>query len=445
MLRTILGPRTGTTRIITRAHKPFLNMAVSSVLLFLVSFSSKSHVDAFVKSAIPLPRTTAPHNLLVVSSKGGTPPRAFKTYFMAKSRTMPDIEEKDDDGNVVRIPVKNIERDWTWYDETYGEYDAEGEFSVDLFLPLNNNNGKKEIKGCAFFMHGFSQYPIAYRETLKEAAESSKVAIIAVETGITSEIVLNDVLNKPKGAGSDWAQFVLQRAVSEDTKQCIKMVLAGDDVFEEYGITKRAVENRIAVMGHSMGGGLSFPVAAALGKEIDYVFTMAPAYGVKEFFDPIDAVESRTASNSMLLAGSWDIIARAGKVEAIAEASNEKCQDSSIYVDIKRGLHTGFQDRVVLFSIPLFAGLGFLGFLWNIFGLADVLIFQVLQAFLAILSLNKKKTGQLIGTRMLMEYFLGSVAERKKTTLEDAKVYLDYRLDDSIENNFDFSYPKKKK
>ena len=52
-------------------------------------------------------------------------------------------------------------------------------------------------------------------------------------------------------------------------------------------------------MGHSMGGGLSFPIAAGdYCKEIDYVFTMAPAYGVEEF-DPISkGVKKYTAPNT---------------------------------------------------------------------------------------------------------------------------------------------------
>lgn len=105
------------------------------------------------------------------------PTEAFSGF--PKSKSMPDIVEKDGDGKVIRIPVKNIERDWTWED-----YTASGEFSCDLFVPENG-----QVKGCAFFMHGFSQYPVAYRKTLKQACEASNVAIVAVETGLLSSIV----------------------------------------------------------------------------------------------------------------------------------------------------------------------------------------------------------------------------------------------------------------
>jgi len=336
------------------------------------------------------------------------------------------IEERDEDGSAVRIPVEDIERTWT-----FNDYEAKGEFSVDLFVPENGN-----VKGCAFFMHGFSQYPIAYRKTLKEAAESTNVAIIAVETGVTSKIVLSDVVKKQ----TKTPQFALQRAVSEDTKQCISMVLDGNDVFAKYGVTKRAVGDRIAVMGHSMGGGLSFPVAA--DKNIDYVFAMAPVAG-ESVFDPVkEGVDVRTAKNSMLLAGSWDLIGRAKNVKKISSASNKKREESSVFVDIKQGLHTGFEDKVVLFGIPLFSSLGFLGIVLNILGFADVFIFQIVQRFLALLGINRKRTGQLAGTRALMDYFLSAMVAGEKVTLKNAEDYLEGRIKDSDVDNFDFQYPE---
>eukprot|EP00957_Ditylum_brightwellii_P128193 9777365-Ditylum_brightwellii.AAC.2 len=62
------------------------------------------------------------------------------------------------------------------------------------------------------------------------------------------------------------------------------MLQEGDIAFANYGVTKYAVGNRIFVMGHSMGGELSFPASAYM--DIEYVFTMAPAFGEEEF-DPI--------------------------------------------------------------------------------------------------------------------------------------------------------------
>lgn len=200
---------------------------------------------------------------------------------IAKVTSMPDLEKKDDDGILLRTPRKKIERDWT-----FEGFESSGEMTVDFFLPED-----RKVKGCAFFMHGFSQYPEAYCNTLKKAADKANVAILAVETGLSSSFVLKDALKNRSDA-----QLVLQRAVSQDTIQCIKMVLEGNDIFKEYGITKKNIQKRIGVMGHSMGGGLSFPIAAGdYCKEIDYVFTMAPAYGVEEF-DPISkGVEKYTA------------------------------------------------------------------------------------------------------------------------------------------------------
>merc|ERR1712071_659219 len=201
-----------------------------------------------------------------------------------------------------------------------------------------------------------------------------------------------------------------------------------------------SVKGKIAVMGHSMGGGLCFPVAADTNILADHVFAMAPAFGV-QVFDPIDAVKKHTPKNAMIVAGSWDLVASAKKVKSITEASNKIKKNSSLFVDIKKGLHTGFQDKVVLFGIPLSKGAGIFGFLWNIIGFTETIIFGLVRAFLAILSLNKKRVGQLAGTQVLMEYFLDSMVEGKDVTLQASEKDLDDKLDERYEKNLEFSYP----
>jgi len=203
-----------------------------------------------------------------------------RTYKVA---AIADILGKDKDDNVISVPVKNIERDWSFED-----FEGCGEFSVNLIVPED-----RKVKGCAFFMHGF------YHKMLKEACENSQVAVIAVETGVTWNAALIESMNIRRECTCETPQFILQRCLSEDTKQCIRMLKEGSDVFAEYGVTKSAVGNKIAVMGHSMGGGLSFPVAA--DSNLDYVFTMALAVG-EEAFDPIkEGLVKRTPKNSMLL------------------------------------------------------------------------------------------------------------------------------------------------
>mmetsp|Transcript_28474 Transcript_28474/g.59653 ORF Transcript_28474/g.59653 Transcript_28474/m.59653 type:complete len:429 (-) Transcript_28474:52-1338(-) len=342
----------------------------------------------------------------------------------AAVRSMPELLGIDKDGNTVRIPVKNIERDWS-----FDDYEATGEFSTNLFLPKD-----RKVKGCAFFMHGFSQYPIAYRQTLIDACDSASVAIIAVDTGLTSEGVLNESMKSKLKRGSDSPQFILQRAVSEDTKQCIRMVMEGNDLFAEYGVKKSTVGNKIAVMGHSMGGGLSFPVAADC--DIDYVFTMAPAFG-EELFDPInEGVEKRTPKYSMLLAGGWDLIAPAKKVEEISATANSKEQNSSIFVNIARGLHTGFEDSVVIFDVPINSITKITGYATKIFGLADVAFMKLLD----LIAFGRTKTGQLDGSSALMSYFLCAMVAGKGITTEDAEKYLDDEIADIFEKKFDFKY-----
>lgn len=338
-----------------------------------------------------------------------------------QAKSMPDITAKEEDGSVVRIPVKNIERNWS-----FDNYKADGEFSVDLFYPEN-----KQVKGCAFFMHGFSQYPIAYRKTLKQACENSGVAIIACETGLLSDIVQKESKKVSFFKRKEAMQFLTQRALSQDTKQCIQMVLDGSDVFAEYGITKKSVQNKLAVIGHSMGGGLSFPVAADF-EDIDYVFAMAPAFGEEEF-DPISkGVQKRAPKNTMLLAGGWDLIAPKKKIQAISAAANKSKNDSSVLVNIERGLHTGFEDKLVLFNFNLSSA----STLLTLLGILDSTLF----GWLKLLNFLRVNTGQLAGTRALLEYVLTSMVDGKQINCVDAEKYLDDNITDRFEDKFEFEF-----
>mmetsp|Transcript_22892 Transcript_22892/g.63562 ORF Transcript_22892/g.63562 Transcript_22892/m.63562 type:complete len:397 (+) Transcript_22892:83-1273(+) len=385
-------------------------------LSFLCIASAMTNAAAFVSPANPAASTMTRDPSLNLLNIFGAAKTAVKVKKMA------DFIGKDKDGNVIRVPVKNVERNWN-----FDGYEAQGEFSADLFIP---EDGK--IKGCAFFMHGFSQYPVAYYTMLKEACETAGVAVIAVETGLTSDTVLKESMKARFDKVSP--QLVLQRAVSEDTKQLIEMVRSGDQAFAEYGVTKSAVGNRIAVMGHSMGGGLSFPVAADC--DIDYVFTMAPAFG-EEAFDPIiEGVEKRTPKESMLLSGGWDLIAPAKKVKKISEAANSKKKDSSVLVNIKRGLHTGFEDELTLFSVPISSLLKGAGLAGSIFGIADVAFLKVLQ----VLGELRKRTGQIDGSSILMSYFLSEMVAGKNITPEKAEQYLDDNIKDRFEEKFEFTY-----
>ena len=384
----------------------------SSVLSFLCLASVATNAYAFVSpvtsSAMKGDRDSS-LNLLG---------KAYKVAAMA------NILGKDKEGNVISVPVKNIERDWS-----FEGFEGSGEFSVNLIVPED-----RKVKGCAFFMHGFSQYPVAYHQMLKEACENAQVAVIAVETGVTSNAILKESINSRRERTGETPQFILQRALSEDTKQCIRMLKEGSDAFAEYGVTRSAVGNKIAVMGHSMGGGLSFPVAA--DSNLDYVFTMAPAVG-EESFDPIkEGLDKRTPKNSMLLAGGWDLIAKAKIVEGISEKANSQIKNSSVYVKIARGLHTGFEDEVVLFSVPISSILKGGGLVGKILGLGDFVIFNILK----VLKFVRTKTGQIEGSSILMSYFLSSMVAGKRITPENAEKYLDDNLKDRFEDKFDFSY-----
>ena len=308
-----------------------------------------------------------------------------------------------------------IKRDWEYEDDNGDVYKSSGRMTIKVFLPEEG-----DVKGCVYFMHGFSQYTEAYEDTLAKVANYANVAIISPETGITSPIVVCGIFCNLKKLLTDfnWSQFVLQRALSEDTKQCIRMVINGDEVFKNLGIPE---DVPMGVAGHSMGGGLSFAVAANI-TEINYVFTMAPYAGVPEFDPVIKGINVRPVENSMLLAGSCDFIAKAANVKDISAKSIEKCSDSSTYVEIEGGVHTGFEDELVITKFPLDTILGkILSLFVNIPGFVESIIFGIL-GFL------RTNTGQLDGSEKLMEYFFQEMVKGQKVTAKDADQFLKLNL-----------------
>lgn len=316
------------------------------------------------------------------------------------------VKSKPDYG---QVKITSIKRDWTWG----SDYAADGEFDVSLFIPEDG-----EIKGCAFFMHGFSQYPIAYSETLKQASSASQVAIVAVETGVTD--VLRESLSYPKAERKKKLNFLTQRALMKDTEQCIKMIMEDNTIFSDYGITKK---DQVALIGHSMGGGLTFPLAAMV-PSVEYLFAMAPAAGE---FDPIiEGVEKRNPKSSMILSGTWDRIAKANIIKNISDAANEIDENSSSIVKVKRGLHTGFQSNIVIGDFKISSVVNFL----NLSGVVTKVLNGV--------SYLRVRTGQLKGTEALMEYFLMCLVEGKSLSPGDAESYLKENTTPRVQKKFLF-------
>jgi hypothetical protein len=398
----------------------FLAVAIST-LQNVESFQARPMVPP-TRSAVSNRALVPPHHRSITSSVAP----------LNAASIIKDLLTKDNkSGGVKSIQIKNIERDWTWKEEGAEDYVAEGDFKIDAFIP----EGK--VKGCVFFMHGFSQYPVAYKETLEAVAESANVAVLACRTGLTSGIVLSDVKSKPLSFITDrtWPQFALQRALSQDTVQCIKMVLENDPTFKEYGITKNLP---LGLAGHSMGGGLCFTVAEQC-PQVKHLFAMAPAEGV-DAFKPLPAIESKdfNVKNSMLLAGTWDLIAKADKIAAMSKASNEKRSDSSILVDIKRGIHTGFEDELVIFQLNILKVVGIVGYFLAIVG--------VIESYLKKIDFFRTKTGQLDGSRGLMKYFFDQMANGGKVTIDGTEKAVDESIkglfEEKLADKFDIKYGK---
>jgi pimeloyl-ACP methyl ester carboxylesterase len=179
------------------------------------------------------------------------------------------------------------------------------------------------------------------------------------------------------------------------------MVQNLQEPFAEYIPNKKVP---LGLIGHSMGGGLCFYVASMF-PSINYVFCMAPAPGEKAFA-PHDAIDKHAPRNSMLLAGKWDLIAKREIVKELSALCNSKKSRSSIYVDIDRGLHTGFEDELVIFNIDS-AALG------SVLGIFESLIVKAFFFF-------RTRTGQLEITRTLLSYFCSRMVKGERMTIEQA-------------------------
>lgn len=369
----------------------------SLIVVTLPSFANgfaTSPTGSFLSSSFssPIPDTQRPHpvstslNLIGYRNKG----------------SLQKVDEEDGEAKEVG-DVKEIPRIWT-----DGTFTPRGEIDLDVFYPMVSSSSSSSFvrrssskpKGAVFFMHGFSQFPVAYAKSLQKTATEANVVVFAVETGLTSSAARGPLFSDQ--------QFWLQRAMSYDTIQLIEMMKDGE--FSD--IVDRNVP--VGLCGHSMGGGLCFYVANQFPNQIDYVFAMAPAYGVAAF-DPIAATSKVVVSNSLLLAGSWDLIAPAKKVEQIGANSNKNMPNSSIYGLIKRGLHTGFEDKLVVGSVPLTFLLAI------ILNLNSFLEFFLLQ----IASFLRNSTGQLEITDDLMVFFFQQMVAGRKVTLGDASESLE--------------------
>jgi hypothetical protein len=159
---------------------------------------------------------------------------------------------------------------------------------------------------------------------------------------------------------------------------------------------------------------------------------MAPAFGVEDFDPIVKGVDERAPANSMLLAGTWDLIAPEKKINSISAAANNKKKNSSVVVDIERGLHTGFEDKLVLFNFKLSSASNLL----TLFGVIDAALLLTIKIF----SFIRTNTGQLEGSGILMEYVLKSMVANKSIDPEEAQVYLNENLEDRFEQKFSFKY-----
>jgi hypothetical protein len=286
----------------------------------------------------------------------------------------------------------NIKRSWAG---------GRGSMQVDCILPKSKDDGNnKNIRGVIIFLHGFSQEPKAYRPSLEQVSNKLQVAIVAPEIDLDSFQVLGDVADR---VGNLF--YCLQRALAFDGIQCLNMTLNRQEPFSDFLPTSPFP---VGVAGHSMGAGLSWFVASQFSKEISYVAAMAPLNGVPAFA-PNDRNVPR---QSLHAAGSWDFLAKPLEVQNLTHIANTVHPNSSIYVEIARGTHTGFEDEPVLFNISIENAIKVLGNLEVIGFLFSYLLIYVVERVLT----NKVQANL---TRALLEYTFDCMIQAKPVSAED--------------------------
>merc|ERR1711933_139491 len=135
-----------------------------------------------------------------------------------------------------------------------------------------------------------------------------------------------------------------------------------------------------------------------MGPHVSHVFTMAPVPGEEEF-TPASAIEKRAPQASMNLAGNWDLIGKTRIAKDITKRCNTQIPGSSMYVEINRGVHTGFEDELVLFNVDLGRAASMALKVLNISNFATVLA-------LKIVGFVRGRTGQIEITRTFLSYFM---------------------------------------
>lgn len=314
--------------------------------------------------------------------------RLFGKRFWSQHNNIKALTSNEEKYDVERgFETHRVKRLWTG---------GRNSMYVDWVLPEDAS----DIRGVIFFLHGFSQEPKAYRPTLEHVSNQLKVAIFAPEVDLDSPQVLEDVAGKVGDS-----QFCLQRALAFDAIQCIDMTIQRQPPFSNF-LPSSSLP--IGVAGHSMGGGLSWFVASRFPKTISYVAALAPFPGVPAFA-PTNAIAPR---HSMHVAGSWDFLAKPSQVHNLTATANSVYANSSVYVEIARGLHTGFEDDLVLFNVPI-TSLTWTFWYFQIFGLVDLFLLNVVIEPL----LTSKVQINL--ARALLEYTFDAMLNEKAIDADD--------------------------
>ncbi|GMH37809.1 hypothetical protein BSKO_05682 [Bryopsis sp. KO-2023] len=185
--------------------------------------------------------------------------------------------------------------------------------------------------GTVVFLSGFAQTPEAYTSLLERCAAAGVVALVPMtSTTATSKSRLQSNLLDD---GAFWMEHVINNSSSE-----LQPYLPQGDA-------------PVGILGHSMGGGMTYSLAA-LFPQAKSIVTMAPTPALTEGFEPAEVIASEKFQASkrrvLVLAGGLDPYAKARDIkrEIVTPLTTAFGEGTVDYEFTRLGLHTMYQDFI---------------------------------------------------------------------------------------------------
>lgn len=193
--------------------------------------------------------------------------------------------------------------------------------------------GVTDRVGTVVFLSGFAQTPEAYKGLLERCASAGIVVLAPLTSTLSTsrsrlqENLVND------------GEFWIERAI-DDSHPDLKQYLP-----------RGKGKGPVGILGHSVGGGLSYALAARI-PQAQSIATMSPFPSLSKGFNPAEVIEGNSfqasSRRALVLAGGLDLYSRAKNVDSdIVTPLTKALGEAAVECEfLKFGLHTVYQDFI---------------------------------------------------------------------------------------------------